>query len=54
MFKFIQRCYLPARSVHALNGYYHNVWKTRSSAVAAEFLNLREEGGDAGDFEAFA
>jgi hypothetical protein len=27
--------------VHELNGYYHNVWKTRSTDLAEEFLTMR-------------
>jgi hypothetical protein len=54
MFKYIRQCYLRARSVHELNGYYHNVWKTRSSAVAEGFLGLRDAGADHDDLEAFA
>jgi hypothetical protein len=38
-----------SRSANDLNGYYHNVWKTRSTPEADEFLSLREQG--AGDAE---
>lgn len=41
-FKYIRQCYLWQRSAHELNGYYHNVWKTRSTPEADEFLSMRE------------
>lgn len=43
MFKYIRQCYLWNRTVHELNAYYHNVWKTRSTDLADEFLTMREE-----------
>jgi hypothetical protein len=53
MFKYIRQAYLPHRSVHELNGYYHNVWKTRSSAAADDCLSLREAGVEPQDMAAF-
>jgi hypothetical protein len=53
MFKYIRQCYLTRRSVHELNGYYHNVWKTRSSAVAEEYFALREGRADRPAMNAF-
>jgi hypothetical protein len=41
------------RSVHELNGYYHNVWKTRSTPEADEFLALREQGAAEHVFKQF-
>jgi hypothetical protein len=39
--------------VHELNAYYHNVWKTRSTDLADEFLSLREADATRADYRAF-
>jgi hypothetical protein len=52
-FKYIRQCYLWQRSAHELNGYYHNVWKTRSTPEAEQFLTMREGGADSAAFAAF-
>ena len=39
--------------MHELNGYYHNVWKTRSTREADVFLTMREEGATRAEFSAY-
>jgi hypothetical protein len=39
--------------VHDLNSYYHNVWKTRSTDVADEYLAMREEEATPDEYGAF-
>ena len=48
-----RQCYLYGRSLQELNGYYHNVWKTRSTDVADEFLTMRELGATRAEYGAF-
>lgn len=48
-----RRLFLKSRSVHELNGYYHNVWKTRSTPEADEFLTLREAAAGEQEFWVF-
>ena len=53
MFKSCKRLYLKSRTVHELNGYYHNVWKTRSTPEADEFLTMREAHASDRDYWVF-
>jgi hypothetical protein len=48
-----RQSYLWRRSTHELNAYYHNVWKTRSTDLADEFLTLREEDATRLEYMAF-
>jgi hypothetical protein len=41
------------RSAHALSGYYSNVWKTRSTPEAEEYMSLMEQGASSADMLAF-